>query len=265
MKVLDVKLQKDHLDKVCNSRSPLMAIGELLWNSLDADATTISIAFERNQLNGIDRIRVIDNGHGLPYEEAPAAFENLGGSWKRHPARTKTKQRILHGKEGQGRFYAFTLGGTVQWHTTYKENGQAYEYTITGHRNDPTHFTLTEPTKTTASNAGTTVTITNVIAKDITVNNDRARDNLTEQLALYLRKYQDATINYDGTKIDLQAFEARNDEYILDPITAEDGIKIREHPEHHRMDAPRGVRVRGGFSQREAEVVAQVESSLVGI
>ena len=31
---------------------------------------------------------------------------------------------------------------------------------------------------------------------------------LTEQLALYLRKYEDATVNYDGTKIDPKALEA---------------------------------------------------------
>src|SRR5579864_2693803 len=107
MKVLDVKLQQDHLEKVCNSRSPLSAIAELIWNSFDADATDIRLTFDYNQLEGLDAIHIADNGHGLPYNEAPTAFENLGGSWKRTAARTKIKQRILHGKQGQGRFYAY--------------------------------------------------------------------------------------------------------------------------------------------------------------
>ena len=45
----------------------------------------------------------------------------------------------------EGRFYAFSLGDTVQWRTTYKANDENHQYTITGHRTDPTHFDLTEP------------------------------------------------------------------------------------------------------------------------
>ena len=227
MKILDVKLQKDHLEKVCNSRSPLTAIAELVWNSLDADAADVTVTFDRNQLNGLEAIRIADTGHGLPYGEAPTAFENLGGSWKLAAARTKTKHRILHGKQGQGRFYAFALGDSVQWLTTYEDHGKFYSYTITGHRRDPTHFTLTEPIESSAETAGTTVTITNPIVKESSIDSDQARENLTEQLALYLRKYQDATISYDGASIDPKALEGRANDYSIDPIMGADGATIK--------------------------------------
>lgn len=226
MKILDVKLQRDHLEKVCNSRSPLTSITELLWNSLDADASEISVDFHHNRLGGLETIQITDNGHGLRYDQAPTAFENLGGSWKRNAARTSGKHRILHGKQGQGRFYAFGLGEKVEWRTTYQESDKYYEYTITGHRGDPTHFSLSEPIETFEKGSGTVVTITNLIVKEASVDGDRARESLTEQLALYLQKYKDVRISYGGSIIDSTALEERSDDYSLKPITGRDGSKI---------------------------------------
>ena len=66
------------------------------------------------------RIAVRDNGLGIPYQDAPALFTHLGGSWKKPGARTKTKGRLLHGYEGRGRFKAFALGRVTEWHVTYR-------------------------------------------------------------------------------------------------------------------------------------------------
>jgi len=48
-------------------------------------------------------VTVRDNGHGIPHSDVEAVLAKIGGPWKAHASRSKTKRRILHGKEGKGR------------------------------------------------------------------------------------------------------------------------------------------------------------------
>ena len=95
---------------------PVPALAELLWNSLDGDATEVSVEFAHNDLaGGMSRIVVYDNGDGFSRSDARALFGNLGGSWKRHVRQTKRNRRMIHGQEGRGRYKAFALGQSVTW------------------------------------------------------------------------------------------------------------------------------------------------------
>ena len=85
--------------------TPLTAITELIWNALDADATNVRVALVENELQGVVEIRVEDDGHGMTHERAVEGFQSLGGSWKRL-ARSSPGGRVLHGREGRGRFRA---------------------------------------------------------------------------------------------------------------------------------------------------------------
>jgi DNA topoisomerase VI subunit B len=82
-----VEIQPDFLEKQTKAH-PIAAVAELIWNGLDADATEVSVDLEDDQLGGLRRIIVTDNGHGIPHADAPTLFRNLGGSWKSHGART---------------------------------------------------------------------------------------------------------------------------------------------------------------------------------
>jgi DNA topoisomerase VI subunit B len=84
-----VEIQPDFLERQSKAQ-PVSAVAELIWNSLDADATTVTIDFENDGLGGMAKIVVMDNGHGIPFSDAPTLFRNLGGSWKKRAARTKT-------------------------------------------------------------------------------------------------------------------------------------------------------------------------------
>ncbi len=74
MRTVEVTVERDHLERLATSRSPVLALSELLWNSLDADATEVLVSFERNDLGRIQRICVSDNGHGISHEDAEPAF-----------------------------------------------------------------------------------------------------------------------------------------------------------------------------------------------
>jgi DNA mismatch repair ATPase MutL len=85
---------------------PILAVAELVWNALDADAKKVRVELSYNKLGGLQAITIIDNGHGISYTDAIPAFENLGGSWKNRHTKSKGERRLLHGKAGKGRFLA---------------------------------------------------------------------------------------------------------------------------------------------------------------
>lgn len=225
MKTVDVKVLPDHLARLATSRSPIIAIAELIWNALDADATDVQVKFEQNAIGGIEKVRITDNGHGLAYSEVVPAFESLGGSWKINQLQTEGG-RLLHGKQGKGRFQAFALGGSVEWITRYVDNGNILEYRIRGSRTNLSRFTIEDPEKATAISTGTITTISEISRSLTFLETPRAHQALAEEFALYLRQYNDVTIVYNGEQIDPSAIEDHAQDYSLKPIILEDGREI---------------------------------------
>src|SRR5262245_3900980 len=90
-KVFEVHAQEDFVEKLAAAR-PAQALSELAWNGLDAEATLVTVEVDRGAL-GIKSIRVRDNGHGIPPEEAESLFSHLGGSWKRNRKKSKHDKR----------------------------------------------------------------------------------------------------------------------------------------------------------------------------
>jgi len=115
-KVLQVEAQEDFVEKLTVA-SNAGALAELIWNGLDAEATKVSVEVDNSSI-GLSSIRVRDNGHGIPPEEAEALFMHLGGSWKRSSNKSKNGKRVLHGEEGKGRFRAMALGRVAEWSIT---------------------------------------------------------------------------------------------------------------------------------------------------
>jgi len=65
MKTISVEVRPDHLQRMAAVKKPILALAELVWNSLDADATEVSVSFDENLLGGLNAIRVTDNGTGM--------------------------------------------------------------------------------------------------------------------------------------------------------------------------------------------------------
>lgn len=201
--VCTVKVQRDHIQKLAAS-SPELALAELIWNALDADATNIDVNFKENGLGVIDSVIVRDNGEGFSLKNAASLFESLGGSWK--AAKKKSaKGRFLHGKEGQGRFKAFSLGRFVEWHVNYRNtiNAEQNIFTISGYGGDLEHFTIKKVNKNLAIAPGLVVAIHDLHKEFKVFKSGSVTEKLMPIFCLYLKNYSAVKINISGSLFDI--------------------------------------------------------------
>ena len=95
MKRIELKVGQDHVESLAKLRNPLIAVEELIWNGLDADATEISIQIKINKMGGLDSITITDNGLGIPLETTETAFGSLGLQYCRQAFRANPKGEIV--------------------------------------------------------------------------------------------------------------------------------------------------------------------------
>ncbi|WP_206241696.1 ATP-binding protein [Novosphingobium terrae] len=82
-KTVEIQVQNDHLERLAQVRKPILAVAELIWNALDADANRVEMFLREDQLGDFEAIEVIDDGHGIEHGDAESLFSRLGGSWKK--------------------------------------------------------------------------------------------------------------------------------------------------------------------------------------
>jgi hypothetical protein len=214
---ISINAKRDHLQPLANVRSPFTALTELIWNAFDADASTVSVFFELNGLETLERVRVTDDGTGIPRREAENAFGNLGGSWKATAKITINKARNLHGKTGKGRFRAFGIGGAISWKTCYQNGKDRKEYTIAGTLDRLDSFTITEE-KPTEKATGTEVIISGITENFVSLLADDATKRIAEEFALYLLEYPTLKLNYNGVEVDPNDAIAKRAEVAIEDV-----------------------------------------------
>jgi hypothetical protein len=213
---LELSIDNHHLEAL--AATPRMAILELIWNALDADATRIDVSLARQELEGIAEIRVSDNGHGMTHDEAREAFELLGGSWKKAGATSKTLSRGLHGKSGQGRFRAAGIGQAITWRSV-AETDEGRELTIVEiPANDRRRANVSDAVST-DEEPGTQVTISDISESPEGLG-EGAADYFVAQLAPSIQKYQPEIV-FAGKRLDPAAIQEAHAAY---PIEV-DGIE----------------------------------------
>jgi hypothetical protein len=218
-----VEIQPDFLERQAKAQ-PIAAVAELIWNGLDADATAITVDLEDDNLGGLSRIIVTDNGHGIPYAEAPTLFGNLGGSWKKHGAHTKIHKRQLHGQEGRGRFKAFALGSVVDWTSTYARDGKLFRYEITVIDRDIRRVRIGDEAPVNGKAApGVTVVVSELKRNFVSLRPENSVQEFSEIFAIYLKNYRDVAIMIGGERIDPAMAIAKTWELSLAAIEDEDG------------------------------------------
>jgi hypothetical protein len=196
-----VEVQSDFLEKITRAK-PVLALAELVWNSLDADASRVSVSLEYNELGSLAAIVVSDDGNGIRRADAPEYFRRLGGSWKK-PGATTSGGRFLHGQEGRGRFKAFALGRVAEWAVVYERDAKLWAYVIKMTSNDMRHVSISEerPAPERAQR-GVTLTVAEPLKDYRIFTAEAGLQELTEVFALYLADYPDVVVAVDGRKVD---------------------------------------------------------------
>lgn len=129
MHKIPVGIHENQLKRIAGS-SPIEGLKEMVWNSLDADASEVRISFEYNEAGSVEYLTVIDNGHGLSLEKAKSVLGDIGYSEKTQKI-SSPKGRRFHGKLGAGRYKAFAIGVNVKWVSTYcHDDGRNRKITI---------------------------------------------------------------------------------------------------------------------------------------
>ena len=202
-----VRVENDHIQKLANGR-PVPALAELIWNSVDADALRVDVEIESSDF-GMQSITVRDDGHGIPHEEVEVLFGSLGGSWKGHGNRSKKKKRILHGKEGKGRFKALALGRVADWTVVYRKSKKLFKYTITIIRDDLVDVRVSKPIEVKPPHRpGVEVRVSELDRNYASLESDQAVQSLAQIFALYLTNYTDVAIYVEHDRVDPSLFIA---------------------------------------------------------
>jgi signal transduction histidine kinase len=91
---------------------PEIALGELVKNAYDADATDVVIRMTD------DEIQVIDNGHGMSFDEFKRFWMRVGSPHKEAQRQSRKFGRPLTGSKGIGRLAVQFLGSRIDLRTT---------------------------------------------------------------------------------------------------------------------------------------------------
>lgn len=201
-KTYQVEVQQDYLSKITGAQ-PIQALSELIWNSLDADASSVDVKFEYNDLDTLSAIIVSDDGHGIPHAEAPELFQNLGGSWKRSRRTSKGQGRFLHGQEGKGRFKALALGLAAEWDVTYEKDGVLWAYTIKVTVEDIRKVIISDEKRAPSRKLrGVVLTITEPHRDYKVFTSDDGVQELNETFAMYMADYPQVSILIGNERLD---------------------------------------------------------------
>jgi hypothetical protein len=221
-KTFEIQVQDDYLQTIAQVRKPILAIAELIWNSVDADADRVDVMLHDHPLGGIKSIEVADNGHAIPYTDAEKLFSNLGGSWKQGGHRSLEKRRLLHGKEGRGRFRAFALGRAVDWKVCYQAVDAPRTYTISMIKDHLKRVEVSdEKPAAVGQHRGVTVVVSELDRDFRSLRNPSVTEELAQIFALYLRQYPTVRISFNGIRIDPSAAEDHVQDYPLPHIEAD--------------------------------------------
>jgi GGDEF domain-containing protein len=201
-KLIDIGVEKDHIESLTKANGT-NALAELIWNSLDADASEVRVEY-LSRLGGYEYIKIIDNGHGLTYEKAQDVFSRLGGSEKKHKTQSPNG-RQYHGKEGKGRYKGLALGDLVKFKSIYQTNGSASEFSITIDRNQLSRTEISDlkQLKKGEGKPGFTIEIENINSKNAEYALKKEnRKELEEKFASYWISYPNFKIFFNNTELE---------------------------------------------------------------
>lgn len=134
-------------------KSTLDALSELIKNSYDADASTVTLVLEDafKPLNENPQIIIKDDGHGMSMDDIQSKWKRVGDSKKVREQYSPKLRRALQGSKGVGRLGAWKIGERVTVYSRKREHepvGVCFD--IRNLRNDQPFGDIREETLTDA-------------------------------------------------------------------------------------------------------------------
>lgn len=105
--------------------TPQTALGELIKNAYDADATRVNIWLSDDKPKTLN---VQDNGNGMSEDEFRTAWMRIASSHKAEEERSRVFKRPLTGSKGVGRFAVRLLGDSLSLETSDGDEGLRAEF-----------------------------------------------------------------------------------------------------------------------------------------
>ena len=234
MRRVHIDAKPDHLLRLAKRKEPLGAVAEMIWNSLDAEAMRVEADVQVNDIGGVERVIVRDDGHGMPATSCESYFGDLGGSWKATAKVSPNLGRTLHGRSGQGRLRGFALGQHVRWITVAESlTGGREKTVITADAGSPTDFEINGP-EATREPLGTVFDSRVSADHADRLNHQQAVPRLTAEFALFLTLHPEVAIVYRGEALDPAHAQIHSAQYTLElPEGAEGeppGMRVIEWP-----------------------------------
>lgn len=176
------------------------ALFEYIWNGFEANATHVEIITEPNELTGISRIIIKDNGDGIDYHSVQDTF----GAFLASQKNGLSLQIKSKANKGKGRFAFFSFAGSIAWDTVCTCDGNNKEYRIEIDSKNMDKYSVTTPMDTSLP-TGTTVYITNInkIKRD-QLSLEEIKKELLKEFSwyLFLNKDRNIALSIDGTKLE---------------------------------------------------------------
>ena len=237
MRQIHLDAKPDHVLRLARRNDPRGAVAEMIWNALDAEACLVEVEIQTNDIEGVERVIVRDDGHGMPAASCGSYFGDLGGSWKATAKVSATLLRPLHGRSGQGRLRAYALGQFIRWTSVADSlTGGREKTVITADAKSPTAFDIDGPHPT-QEPPGTIFDSRQPAEKVDRLNQNGTVGELTAEFALFLTLHPEVRIVYRGELLDPAHAQIRSTAYPLDEV---DGIgpgqvslRVIEWPKDH--------------------------------
>ncbi|MFZ2166778.1 MAG: ATP-binding protein [Propionibacteriaceae bacterium] len=204
MEDLHVGVEQAHLQSL--AMAPKTALAEIIWNSIDADASTITCTVAPNALDGVDRLIVEDDGTGIAPDDLKQTFGALGYSWKRLQALTDGG-RFIHGKRGKGRWAPLGIGADVRWNSVADSVADGrVRFQISASAGSLADFRVSDVEPAQGAATGCKVEIFNVLPRGARYLDSDVIDDLLSTFALQIEQYN-LRITWRGQAVDVDAIK----------------------------------------------------------
>lgn len=183
------------------SFEPTDAIFELVWNGLDANASSISINTIFNKMDGLEVIEVLDNGDGIDLGNLKNSFEKFNES-------SKKNDDDKHGSHGKGRLAFHKLCASASWYTKRIGYNAKIDIDANAIRNYQGDY-LEESEQHASLHdlvSGTCVVLSN-FDKNKLPGDDELIQKLSKEFGWYLALNSDRTIKLNGKTVQIPEHE----------------------------------------------------------